>query len=138
MHRYDFFAEIESHPESYHSLRSGGILIEDILDIDTLESTPTILERDSELISRSMCSDCDDRLIHFEELACIVEEIAEYLLELYLVYIDKSDLRIDITYYCDLTMDMGKEIELILEPYCEFDLFSKETHLMTIIVLYGE
>lgn len=72
MHRYDFFAEIESHPESYHSLRSGGILIEDILDIDTLEPTPTILEGNRELISSSLCPDRDHRMIHFEEFARIV------------------------------------------------------------------
>ena len=58
------------------------------------------------------------------------------MLELYLVYIDESDIRIDITIHYDITMEMSKEVDLILEENREFELFSKELHLMGIIVLY--
>lgn len=58
------------------------------------------------------------------------------MLELYLVYIDESDIRIDITIHYDITMEMSKEVDLILEKNREFELFSKELYLMGIIVLY--
>ncbi len=44
MHGDYFFAEIESHTETSRSVISGSILIEDVIDVDSLESRSTILD----------------------------------------------------------------------------------------------
>lgn len=110
MQHDNFFAEIESHSESYRSRFSCGILIEYILTGDSLESRSIVLKSDDKEFVISSSSKYYGWSLWPKELDSIFEEVIDHLLELYLVDTDDSDSRI----YCCMEYDMFMHLWIII------------------------
>lgn len=86
----------------------------------------------------SLCFDDNDRVFGVRKFYGIVEDICYDLLELYLVYLDKSHFTIDPIYKPDIFMHARVYIIFCLKQIGNFHFLTKKCYMMGIKVLNGE